>query len=260
MSDSNRQLYFADFVIELQAIEDDKRRRIRDARRRAEKAQREAFLDLLNRLATEGKIRPHTRWRDIEGIVVSDESFPHVQAQGRDAPRELYETFSDDWDLVYRKERAFLARVLDYYDRNGTAFKAGTTLEEFRDNLLKAAEHSVDMYGETRRIIQREDPVSSAQLYFEELTAAGNGSNSAQANRRRSLHYDSSEDEGEIVEEGEVVDSDPLQEASNTDATSNEHSADNPRDCLVGDTHQEVHAASDGREEDGEKDISSVLI
>ena len=39
MSDTDRQVYFSDHVIELQNTEDEKRRRIRDARRRAEKAQ-----------------------------------------------------------------------------------------------------------------------------------------------------------------------------------------------------------------------------
>lgn len=39
MSDTDRQVYFSDHVIELQNAEDEKRRRIRDARRRAEKAQ-----------------------------------------------------------------------------------------------------------------------------------------------------------------------------------------------------------------------------
>ena len=49
MTDSDRQLYFADFVIELQAVEDDKRRRIRDAHRRAEQAQRDAYRDFLEK-------------------------------------------------------------------------------------------------------------------------------------------------------------------------------------------------------------------
>ena len=44
MSDTDRQVYFSDHVIELQNTEDEKRRRIRDARRRAEKAQVSVFF------------------------------------------------------------------------------------------------------------------------------------------------------------------------------------------------------------------------
>ena len=68
MSGSDRQLYFADFVIELQAAEDEKRRRIRDARRRAEKAQREGYRELLRKMAGEGNITPYTRWRSVESL------------------------------------------------------------------------------------------------------------------------------------------------------------------------------------------------
>ncbi len=96
LTESDRQLYFADFVIELQAAEDDKRRRIRDARRRAEKAQREAYRDVLKRLARDGTIRPFTRWRSIEEFVMADPAFNPVLAQDREAPREIYEEFIDD--------------------------------------------------------------------------------------------------------------------------------------------------------------------
>ena len=73
MIDSDRQLYFADYIIELQYLEEDKRKRIRDARRRAEKAQRDAYRQMLRKLALANKILPHTRWRNLEEHIAIHE-------------------------------------------------------------------------------------------------------------------------------------------------------------------------------------------
>lgn len=89
MSGSDRQLYFADFVIELQEKEDEKRRRIRDARRRAESAQRHNYRDLLRKLANESQIT--LSWRSARDIVSTHEEYALVEAQHRDLPRELFE-------------------------------------------------------------------------------------------------------------------------------------------------------------------------
>ena len=104
MSDSDRQLYFADYVIELQAAEDEKRRRIRDARRRAEKAQRDAYRSLLRTMAKEGSILPSTRWRTVEDVLSGHSTFGPVQVQEREAPREIFEDFVEDWNDGYRRD------------------------------------------------------------------------------------------------------------------------------------------------------------
>jgi hypothetical protein len=210
MSDSDRQLYFADFVIELQSAEDDKRRRIRDARRRAEKAQREAFRDALRKLATEGKILPATRWRAIEDIIATDTSYKPVQAQDQDAPRELFAEFVDEWDELYRRERSLLSRTLHPTANKEIVLKEATTYEEFTKLLLDEAAYSPELYGETRRVINRE-PISSARLYYDELILRAKEGIAAVAMRPgntggRGSHADSSEDEGEIIEDGEVPD------------------------------------------------------
>jgi pre-mRNA-processing factor 40 len=205
MSDSDRQLYFADFVIALQAAEDDKRRRIRDARRRAEKAQREAYREALRKLAIEGKILPYTRWRGIEEIVSTDDSFNLVQAQDRDAARELFEEFVDEWEDAYRRERSFLSRLLNPPNKAEIVVKVGTKYDGFTKLLLDAAAYSPDIYGDARRIINREEPLSSARLYYDELISRASDSSQRQATRRRATD-DSSEDEGEIIEDGELPD------------------------------------------------------
>jgi len=213
MSDSDRQLLFADYVIELQAAEDDKRRRIRDARRRAEKAQREAYRNLLKRMAVEGIIRPHTGWKSSEEFVAADSAFNPVLAQDREAPREIFEEFVDEWDDLYQRERVFLSRLLNPPDKKEVLIKPETTLDDFTKLLLEGAESSPEMLSDTRRIINREEPVSTARLYLEELVSIANNSSQRQGSKRRVLQDESSEDEGEIIEEGETTDAGGEQEA-----------------------------------------------
>ncbi len=205
ISDADRQLYFADFVIDLQKVEDDKRRRIQDARRRAEKAQRDQYRELLHKMATDGKIFPHIRWREIEESLLQEESFKLVEGQDRGSPREIFEVFVDEWDELYRRERNFLSRLL----RPPGKIPAGTDFEAFKKILNEESAYSSEIQDEMFRIVNRQDPVSSAKLLFDELTAhTSNG-----GSRRGSTDEDSSEDEGEIIEDGEVVDNDDKEEA-----------------------------------------------
>ena len=200
MSASDRQLYFADFVIELQSAEDDKRRRIRDAHRRAEQAQREAYRDLLRKLGAEGKILPSTRWRSIEERLSLDESFNLVLAQDRDSPRALFEDFVREWDDYFHLERSFLSRLLNPPNKKGFHVKVDTSYDEFTKILLEEAAHSQDVYGDTRRIINRKEPVSSARLYYDELVSQATNSHSRLGSLNRRPGEESSEDEGEIIE------------------------------------------------------------
>jgi len=210
MSDSDRELYFSDFVIELQAEEDEKRRRIRDARRRAEKAQREAYRDLLIKLAVDSKIVPSTRWRNIEDVIANESAFKAMQDQGREAPRELFQDFIDEWNDVYRRDRSFLSRLLQSSsNKKGTKVTAESKFDDFTKELLDHAAFSPDQYSTTRQILNHDDPVSSARIYFNELVTEAKedmSKFSRRHSRRGSVKDDSSEDEGEIIEDGEIED------------------------------------------------------
>lgn len=213
ITDSDRQLYFADFVIELQAVEDDKRRRIRNARRWAEKAQREVYRETLQRLVSDGNLSIYSRWRNVEEIISAEDSFPPVQEQDRDAPREFFEEFMDEWNDRYRRDRLLLIQLVNHPTSNREILvKSDTSYDEFVKALLEEASiSSSQQYGMVRRIINREEPVSSARLYFNELLlrAKENESTNAVSSRKKRrgvlFHNDSSsEDEGEIIEDGEV--------------------------------------------------------
>ena len=210
ISDSDRQLYFADFVIELQKAEDDKRRRIRDAKIRAEKAQRDNYRELLHRMAIDGKIFPSSRWREIEVLLLKDDSFKMVEGQDRDAPRELFEKFVDEWDLMYRRERSFLCRLLRPKEKPDVVISTGATYGSFKNSITNESSYSSEIQNETFRIINKDDPVSSARLLYDELVArtVDNKRNGGGSSRRGSTRDDSSEDEGEIIEDGELKDED----------------------------------------------------
>jgi pre-mRNA-processing factor 40 len=183
----------------LQAEEDDKRRRIHDARFRAEKAQREAYRDVLRSLSKEGRIRPYTRWRAIVEFLKAEEAFKTVLGQDQDAPMEIFEEFVDGWDDAYHRERALLSRLIDESWDVASLVKPDTSFEDFTKTLLERSERPSDLYSDIKRIINREEPVSTARVYWEELV-----SKAQHAVRRQGSQVDneeSSEDEGEIIEE-----------------------------------------------------------
>lgn len=214
MSDQERQLYFADHVIELQVIEDEKRRRIRDARRRAEKAQRDAFRETLTNMAKEGMILPSSRWRNIEDMLASEESFKAVREQGRNEPQLIFDDYIDEWADIYQGDKAFLSDLLSKSQDH--MFQSDSKYEDFTKVLLDAAAPSPDSYRDVRRIIQEELPVSSAKLLFDEIIAVEKASKIRNRSSGRRITDDSSEDEGEIVEDGEVTDEVATPAASST--------------------------------------------
>lgn len=191
MSDSDRQLYFSDYVIVLQNAEDEKRRRIRDARRRAEKEQRDAYREKLREFAKLGTINPSTHWRSVEDKIVSDPCYEPVLAQGRDVPMEIFNDFVDDWSEQYRRDRSTLSRL---WESSKKEFQLDeSTEEDFSKKLLELAADSPDIYGDIRRMSSTE-ALSSIRLFFNELKA---NVGSASLNN----NDDSSEDEGEIKED-----------------------------------------------------------
>jgi pre-mRNA-processing factor 40 len=209
-SNEDRQVYFADFVLELQANEDDKRRRIRDSRQRAQLEQKDAFLSSLAQLAVQGKLLPSSRWRNVEDLLSSNASFAPVKAQDPEAPREIFEEFANNWNSVYLRDRTFLSQLVYPSAKSDVLVKPDTTFEEFTRALLDRASDSSTKYESTRGIINRESPVSSARLYFNELSMRARGVPGPAfvrrgSSSRRGKDSDSSEDEGEIIEDGELI-------------------------------------------------------
>jgi pre-mRNA-processing factor 40 len=200
LSEAEKQQIFSDFVNELLAVEDDKRRKLRDARRQTEKVQRECFRGELESLAMDGLLNPSSTWRGVEARIESLPSFGPVHEQNRDLPRDMFDELVDEWYDAYRAERQVLSRLV--HESPDWDMNVNTTYSEFAQFLLRAAA-SIDLHGTVASVLGR--PVSSARFYYFELiarvkTLAGN------IPVRRSVGLgkrdpDSSEDEGEIIEE-----------------------------------------------------------
>jgi pre-mRNA-processing factor 40 len=208
MNETDRQLYFADYIIELSNVEDEKRRRIRDARQRAEKAQRDAFRERLIELAKAGMITPETRWRSIEDKVANDPTYGPVQVQGRDVARELFEDFVYDWREEYRRDKVTLLSVWDMRENDfDFVDDSKTNVDEFGKMMLEWSSKSSELYGEIRRMSNREVPMSSIHLFFNDRRNMFVSSINGSGNKRlRNNRDESSEDEGEIIEDGEIAD------------------------------------------------------
>jgi hypothetical protein len=120
-----------------------------------------------------------------------------VLAQGRDVPMEIFNDFVDDWSEQYRRDRSTLSRL---WEPRKNELKLDEIAEEvFRKKLLDYSADSPDIYGDIRRMSSNE-PLSSIRLFFNELKAS---SGEIYAKKRHNLLGidDSSEDEGEIIEE-----------------------------------------------------------
>ena len=218
--ESDRQLFFADYVLHLQSTEEEKRRRITEARQRAEKAQRDAFRTYLRELANTGMIRPNTRWSMIRDRVGRHATHGPVYAQRREAPRELFEDFVEEWNEEWRRDRGVLLRILmgggtansnatKNHGKDGVKNDKHTKVideskmsyEEFQKHLLEMATPHPDLYAEVRRILNKEDTttVSSCRLLYEERR--GVRIEDFNSSGKLVEGEESSEDEGEIFEE-----------------------------------------------------------
>jgi len=101
-----------------------------------------------------------------------------------------------------------LSRLLRPPGKPDVVISAGATFESFKKIITNESVYSSEIQNETFRIVSRENPISSARLLFEELTAKTVDVKRCGGSRRGSAKDDSSEDEGEIIEDGEVIDSD----------------------------------------------------
>ena len=207
LTDEDKNFIFSDYTNELQDIADDKRRRIEEARYRAERIQRDNYWSYLSSLLKEGKIRYNSIWREVKEIIEKDESYKFVYEQKSDKPREMFEDLLDDLCRVYRRDKSLLSRIISDYchDQKISMDFGNMTFDEFSKFLQSAAASISSSDANDVRKILSEEPVSSARLYYVDLTSNRSSNNKKSMNNlKRPDGDESSEDEGEIVEDGEV--------------------------------------------------------
>jgi hypothetical protein len=142
-------------------------------------------------------------------MMEGDAAYEAMLEQDRDAAREIFEEFIDEWEDIYRRERQFLSQLVHPSSHREILVTRDTTYDAFVKALLEEANNAPQTYAEAKRITKSEEPLSSARLYFNELMNKAKEKTTLPYRRRsfssrRTSQEDSSEDEGEIIEEGEI--------------------------------------------------------
>jgi hypothetical protein len=190
---SDKQEVFDEFIKKLKDAEKQRLKRIHDTKLILERAQRDDFVKTLIRLAKESKIFPFSRWHTCEEILSAEDTYGPVNDQDKNFPRDLFQSFVDDWYDNYRKDRLLLHDIV--IPSKLLTDGANTKYSVFSKNLLDASQASSDTFLHVRRILSQE-PVSTAKLLFDELI-----SKLQKGPYGKRMKDDSSESEGEIIED-----------------------------------------------------------
>lgn len=112
--------------IELKSIEE--RQKIKMIQRRKERKIREAFIDLLDNLRSEGKIKAGTKWTSVLPLFAEDSRYIDICGQPGSTPLELF------WDITEEEERTLKLQkelVLDVITMRHFPLDIETPFEKF---------------------------------------------------------------------------------------------------------------------------------
>jgi len=196
LSEHDRQHFFMEFLMQGREQEQREKRRERQAEMQLADEQKNSFVRTLESLASDQKLVPWSRWSDIEDKLVDDESYVTLNKRRPSAPREEFRVFIDSWYRRYKDDKLILSRITKPATGPHLVVNSDMSYETFTNALLESASSSAITDLEfVKEIIERDDPTSSARLFYTELQS------SSQSLRRSRADDQSSEDEGEIIEE-----------------------------------------------------------
>lgn len=128
LSKSDILTAFENHIKSLERTFNDERQREKTSKARTERQNRDRFIDLLNELQADGKIKAGTQWMEIHPMIQDDARYVAMLGQPGSTPIDLF------WDVVEEEERAFrLVRndALDVLEDKRFEITTKTTLEEF---------------------------------------------------------------------------------------------------------------------------------
>ena len=128
LSKSDILTAFENHIKSLERTFNDERQREKTTKARKERQNRDHFIDLLNELKADGKIRAGAKWMEIHPLVQEDARYVAMLGQPGSTPIDLF------WDMVEEEERAFrLVRndALDVLEDKRFEITTKTTLPEF---------------------------------------------------------------------------------------------------------------------------------
>ena len=132
----DRLAVFEELVRELEAADEQERHAAKEATRRRERKQRDAFRALLLRMQREGTLSPKSRWEDILPHVKLTDEYRGAAEQSGSTPAELFEDVVEAVDAEYSAHRR---RIKASLGSCGFEIEISTTLEQL-DAALRAAD------------------------------------------------------------------------------------------------------------------------
>lgn len=128
LSKSDILTAFENHIKSLERTFNDERQREKSSKARRERQNRDRFLDLLNELKADSKIKAGTKWMQILPQIQEDPRYVAMLGQAGSTPLDLF------WDMVEEEERSLrLVRndVLDVLEDKRYEITTKTSLEEF---------------------------------------------------------------------------------------------------------------------------------
>ena len=104
---------FEKHIRQLQREHNDKVQAERRKKHRAERKNRDAFLELLDDLRKSGLLRAGTKWKDIHGIIQDDPRYLAMLGQDGSSPLDLFWDALEIEDQKFRTLRRYALDVLE---------------------------------------------------------------------------------------------------------------------------------------------------
>ncbi len=152
LSEADKRRTLMDYVTDLEKMEEEKRLKERDERRKAEGEDREAFRKLLESKINEGEIGMESKWHDMRQLLEDMDcpEYKALQKQPLRAARDVFEILSDNMMREFRLDQNLLR---SYFEEKDFVVDEDTELKEVEALLAKEEEDVkiVELLGERHR-------------------------------------------------------------------------------------------------------------
>ncbi|KAL1853051.1 U1 snRNP protein [Paecilomyces lecythidis] len=128
LSKSDILTAFENHIKALERTFNDARQQQKAAKARRERHNRERFIELLQELRSQGKIKAGSKWMNVHPLIQDDPRYVAMLGQSGSSPLDLF------WDMVEEEERSLRGPrndVLDVLDDKRYEVTPKTTFEEF---------------------------------------------------------------------------------------------------------------------------------
>jgi pre-mRNA-processing factor 40 len=110
LSKSDVLTAFENHIKSLERTFNDARQQQKSNKSRLERQNRDAYLDLLQELRAQGKIKANTKWTELLPMIENDPRYVRMLGQAGSTPLDLF------WDALEEEESALRGRRNDVYD------------------------------------------------------------------------------------------------------------------------------------------------